>query len=159
MLPERLDELDQLSPARYFLTKLFVDGRRAFNERVFIHFVGLHGWGEFAHQFFVQTLALSAGKVPHLPSDLRERVLDVFWQLRPGLFSHDKVVGSVDVTCQRQKFLYFLKFRGGNLWERIFLRVHDTRLKRGIDLGEWHGLRIRPVLLKHLYPPDSAGHS
>src|SRR5262245_31124738 len=68
-LPKRLDEFDQIGPARYFLTKLVVNVRRAFNECIFIDFVGLHGRGEFAHQFFVQPLALGAGNVPHLPRD------------------------------------------------------------------------------------------
>src|SRR5262245_52516451 len=69
MLPKRLDEFDQICPARYFLTELFVYCRRALNECVFVDFVSLHGRGEFAHQFFVQPLALGSGNVPHLPRD------------------------------------------------------------------------------------------
>ncbi len=43
--------------------------------------------------------------------------------------------------------------------EGVFLGVHDAGLKRRIDLGERHGRRIRPIVLEHLHPPDSARHS
>ena len=63
------------------------------------------------------------------------------------------------MAAQREKFLHFVKFRRGNLREGIFLRVHDAGLQRRIDFRQRHGRRIRPVVLEHLYPPDSAGHS
>src|SRR5262245_19990259 len=76
-LPERLDELDQIGPARYFLTKLFVDACRTFNKRVFVDLVSLHGRGEFGHQSFVQALALGASDISHFPRNFGQCVLRI----------------------------------------------------------------------------------
>ncbi len=63
------------------------------------------------------------------------------------------------MTAQRKKFLHLLKLRRGNLRKRIFLRVHDSRLKRRIDLGERHGRWIGSVIFEHFDAPDAARHS
>src|SRR5688500_14165095 len=63
------------------------------------------------------------------------------------------------MAAQGEKLLHLVKFRGGDLREGIFLRVHDAGLKRRINFRQGHGRRIRPIVLEHFYSPYSAWDS